>query len=189
MTNTEKLAHWIRHDPDEKQMKAFHELGFGTSMGTKSIYYTCSNCNSWVSLTYNYCPNCGCRKEKTMTNKERKQTGLLHSADELKRLILEHQELPILVLAGDNANIGDYGFMSCSRVRAQEGEFLDCKQKIDACKCYTDRDDFEDDVADFLAGEEQYRDLPDDEFNSLVERTVNEYDDFWKPCILLLVDN
>ncbi len=144
---------------------------------------------SLVSLTYNYCPNCGCRKEKTMTNKERKQTGLLHSADELKRLILEHQELPILVLAGDNANIGDYGFMSCSRVRAQEGEFLDCKQKIDACKCYTDRDDFEDDVADFLAGEEQYRDLPDDEFNALVERTVNEYDDFWKPCILLLVDN
>lgn len=124
-----------------------------------------------------------------MTNKERKQTGLLHSTDELKRLILEHQELPILVLAGDNANIGDYGFMSCSRVRAQEGEFLDCEQKIDACKCYTDRDDFEDDVADFLAGEEQYRDLPDNEFNALVERTVNEYDDFWKPCILLHVDN
>ena len=69
---------------------------------------------------------------------------------------MKHNELPvtgdILVLAGDNANIGDYGFMSCSRVRAQEGEFLDCKQKIDACKCYTDRDDFEDDVADFLAG-------------------------------------
>ena len=189
MTNTEKLAHWIRHDPDEKQMKAFHELGLGMSMGTKSIYYTCSNCNSLVSLTYNYCPNCGCRKESTMTNKKRKQTGLLHSTDELKRLILGNPELPILVLAGDNANIGDYGYMSCSRVRAQEGEFLDCEQQIDACKCYTDRDDFEDDVADFLAGEEQYRDLPDDEFNALVERTVNEYDDFWKPCILLLVDN
>lgn len=124
-----------------------------------------------------------------MTNKERKQTGLLHSADELKRLILEHQELPILVLAGDNANIGDYGFMSCSRVRAQEGEFLDCKQKIDACKCYTDRDDFEDDVANILAGEEQYRDLSDDEFNAVVQQTVNEYDAFWKPCIVLHVDN
>ena len=124
-----------------------------------------------------------------MTNKERKQTGLLHSTDELKRLILEHQELPILVLAGDNANIGDYGYMSCSRVRAQEGEFLDCKQKIDACKCYTDRDDFEDDVADFLAGEEQYRDLPDDEFNSVVKQKITEYDAFWKPCIILYVDH
>lgn len=124
-----------------------------------------------------------------MTNKERKATGLLHSADELKRLILGHQELPILVLAGDNANIGDYGFMSCSRVRAQEGEFLDCEQEIDTCKCYTDKDDFEDDVADFLAGQEQYRDLPDEEFNAVVEQTVNEYSDFWKPCILVLVDN
>lgn len=93
MTNAEKLAHWIRHDPDEKQMKAFHELGIGTSMGTKSIYYTCSNCNSWVSLTYNYCPNCGCRKESTMTNKKRKQTGLLHSTDELKQLIAENPEM------------------------------------------------------------------------------------------------
>lgn len=124
-----------------------------------------------------------------MTNEERKPTGLLHSADELKRLILGYQELPILVFAGGDANNGDYGFMSCSRVRAQEGEFLDCEQQINDCKCYTDRDDFEDDVADLLAGEEQYRNLPDDEFNAIVEQTVNEYDDFWKPCILVSVDN
>lgn len=143
-----------------------------------------------------YCSDCvkeilkeNMNNELTIKSEERKPTGLLHSTDELKRLILGNPELPILVLAGDNANIGDYGYMSCSRVRAQEGEFLDCEQQIDACKCYTDRDDFEDDVADFLAGEEQYRDLPDDGFNFLVERTVNEYDDFWKPCILLHVDN
>lgn len=142
----------------------------------------CPMCGTIIGMSP-YCAKCGQALDLG------KRPINIYSADELKRLILEQQELPILVLAGDNANIGDYGFMSCSRVRAQEGEFLDCKQKIDACKCYTDRDDFEDDVADFLAGEEQYRDLPDDEFNSLVERTVNEYDDFWKPCILLLVDN
>lgn len=124
-----------------------------------------------------------------MTNEERKPTGLLHSTDELKQLIVENPDLPIVVFAGDSANNGDYGFMSCSRVRAQEGEFLDCEQQINDCKCYTDRDDFEDDVADLLAGEEQYRNLPDDEFNAIVEQTVNEYDDFWKPCILVSVDN
>lgn len=111
-----------------------------------------------------------------MNNEERKPTGLLHSSDALKQFIAENSDLPILVFG-------------CSHVSVEKGEFLDCEQQIDDCKCYTDRDDFEDDVADFLAGEEQYRDLPDDEFNSLVERTVNEYDDFWKPCILLLVDN
>jgi hypothetical protein len=121
--------------------------------------------------------------------KKRKPSGLLHSADELKQLIVENPDLPIVVFAGENANIGDYSYMSCSYVSVEKGEFLDCEQQIDDCKCYTDRDDFEEDVADVLAGEEQYRDLPYDEFNSIVERTVNEYDDFWKPCILLLVDN
>lgn len=123
-----------------------------------------------------------------MTREERKPTGLLHSADELKQLIVENPDLPILVFAGDNANSGDYPYMSCSYVSAEKGEFLDCGQQIDECKCYTDRDDFADDVANVLVGEERYRDLSDDEFNALVEQTVNEYDEFWKPCILLHVD-
>lgn len=91
-----------------------------------------------------------------MTLEERKPTGLLHSADELKQLIVENPDLPILVFAGDNANNGDYLYMSCSHVSVEKGEFLDCEQQ--------------------------------DEFNTLVEQTVNEYDDFWKPCILLHVD-
>ena len=124
-----------------------------------------------------------------MTNKERKPSGLLHSTDELKQLIVENPDLPIVVFAGDDANIGDYSYTSCSYIKAYKGEFLDCAQTVNDCMCYTDRDEFEDDVADALAGEEQYRALPVDEFNFLVERTVNEYDDFWKPCILLHVDN
>ena len=124
-----------------------------------------------------------------MTSKERKPSGVLHSADELKQLIAENPDLPIVVFAGDDANTGDYSYMSCSYIKAYKGEFLDCAQTVNNCMCYTDRDDFEEAVADSLAGEEQYRDLPYDEFNFLVERTVNEYDDFWKPCILLHVDN
>lgn len=90
-----------------------------------------------------------------MNNEERKPTGLLHSSDALKQFIVENSDLPILAFG-------------CSHVIVEKGEFLDCEQQIDDCKCYTDRDDFEDDVADFLAGEEQYRDLPDNEFNALV---------------------
>lgn len=130
-----------------------------------------------------------------MTREERKPTGLLHSADELKQLIVENPDLPILVFAGCNANNGDYYYMSdsyymsCSHVSAKKGEFLDCGQQINERRCYTDRDDFADDIASILDGKEQYLDLSEDEFDTLVEQTVNEYDDFWKPCILLLVDN
>lgn len=123
-----------------------------------------------------------------MTNEERKPTGLLHFADELKQLIVENPDLPIVVFAGDSANNGDYPYMSCSHVSAKKGEFLDCEQQIDDCKCYTERDNFADDVANILDGEEQYLDLSEDEFDTLVEQTVNEYDEFWKPCIILQVD-
>lgn len=123
-----------------------------------------------------------------MTREERKLTGLMHSADELKRLITENPDLPILVFAGDNANNGDYAYMSCSYVSATKGEFLDCEQQIDECKCYTDRDDFEEDVFDVLVNDEQCVDLSDEEFNSVVKQKIVEYDEFWKSCIILRVD-
>ena len=52
-----------------------------------------------------------------MTNKERKPSGLLQSADELKQLIVENLDLPILVFAVDIANNGDYGFESVTHWR------------------------------------------------------------------------
>lgn len=124
-----------------------------------------------------------------MTNKERKATGLLHSADKLKQLITENPDLPIVVFAGEDANIGDYAYMSCSYVSATKGEFLDCEQQINDCKCYTDRDDFEEDVFDILADNESCVDLSDEEFNSVVKQKITKYDEFWKPCIILLVNN
>lgn len=124
-----------------------------------------------------------------MTNRERKPTGLLHSADELKQLIVENPDLPILVFAGDDSNNGDYPYMSCSHISAEKGEFLDFEQQIDECKCYTDRDDFEDDVYTVLEGEEQYDNLSDEEFDSVVKQKIAEYDEFWKHCIILFVDD
>ena len=36
--------------------------------------------------------------------------------DELKKLIAEHPDYPIVVLAGDEANDGDYSWMYCSSI-------------------------------------------------------------------------
>lgn len=120
-----------------------------------------------------------------MTREERKPTGLLHSADELKQLIVENPDLPILVFAGDDANNGDYSYMSCSYIKAYKGEFLDCAQTVNDCMCYTDRDEFEEAVADSLAD----GDYTDEEFDALMKKTVAEYDQYWKTCIILNVDN
>lgn len=120
-----------------------------------------------------------------MTNDERRPTGLLHSADELCQLIRENPTLPLLVVAGEEANIGDYSCMCCSYIKVYKGEFLDCAQTVNDCMCYTDRDEFEEAVADSLADV----DYTDEEFDALVKKMVAEYDPYWKPCIILNVDN
>lgn len=127
--------------------------------------------------------------ELTIKSEERKPTGLLHSADELKQLVVENPDLPILVFAGDYANNGDHPYMSCNHVSVEKGEFLDCEQQIDEGKCYTYRDDFEDDVYTVLEGEERYDYLSVEEFDSVVKQKITEYDEFWKPCIILYVDH
>lgn len=101
-----------------------------------------------------------------MTNEERRPTGLLHTADELRQLIRNNPTLPLLVFAGEEANSEDYSYMSCSYIKAYKGEFLDCTQTVNDCMCYTD-----------------------EEFDALVKKTVAEYDPYWKPCIILNVDN
>jgi hypothetical protein len=77
------------------------------------------------------------------------------------------------------------GTMSCSYVKAYKGEYLDCSQSVNDCMCFTDRDEFEEAVADSLAD----RNCTDEEFDALVKKEMAEYDPYWKPCIILNVDN
>ena len=126
-----------------------------------------------------------------MTNDERRPTGLLHSADELRQLIRENPTLPLLVFAGENANTGDYSYMSCSYIKAHKGEFLDCAQRVDDCMCYTNRDEFEEDLANNLAD----GDYTDEEFDAAKRYLISDLkiamdspgrlDDFYMGQILL----
>ena len=121
--------------------------------------------------------------------REIEPTGLLNSTTGLRSLIIENPTLPLVVFAGDNCNDGDYSFSSCSRVNAYVGEFLDCTPRFDETQCFTDRDDLEEAVATYMAGDESYRSLPDAEFEALVKAQAAEYDPYWKPCIILTVNN
>ncbi len=121
-----------------------------------------------------------------MTEREKRQTGLLHSSDELRQLIIDNPDLPLLVFAGEDCNNGDYCFMSCGSVSASVGEFLDCQQTVDDERCFTDRDEFqeklEDNLCDSFDGSEQ-------EFEAYIEDILMEYEPYWKPCIILYVNN
>lgn len=120
-----------------------------------------------------------------MRDEEKRPTKLLHSADDLRQLIIDHPDLPLIVFATEDANSGDYPYMSCSSVSAEVGEFLDCMQDVDDCYCFIDRDEFAEKIADSMSdfdGSEQ-------EFEVEVEHRAAEYEHYWKPCIIVYVGN
>lgn len=121
-----------------------------------------------------------------MTDFERKPTGLLRSADELRELIIMNPSLPIIIFAGEDSNNGDYSYTSCSYIKAYKGEFLDCMQTVDDERCFTDRDEFREALEDHLADCGKFTNK---EFDTLIEKQLAEYEPYWEPCICLYVDN
>lgn len=121
-----------------------------------------------------------------MIDSEKKPSGLLHDSHELRKLIVANPGLPLLIFAGKDCNCGDYGYMSCSFVSASIGEFLDCQQTVNDERCYTDRDDFQEDLEYNL-----YQDFDgtEKEFEEYVKEKLCEYDIYWKPAIIVYVDN
>lgn len=54
-----KEAVWVKNSPNKDVVREFHKLGIARGMSENSTFWTCSNCGSWGSLSYNYCPQCG----------------------------------------------------------------------------------------------------------------------------------
>jgi hypothetical protein len=113
--------------------------------------------------------------------------GLLNSAEELRKLIIENPSLTLLVFAGENCNSGDYNYMSCSDVRARVGEYLDYTAPCNEELCYCDREEFSEDMKDYFSND--YPELSDAQFDELMELEIAKYDKYWTKCIIVYVDN
>lgn len=122
-----------------------------------------------------------------MRELEKRSTKLLHATDELRQLVIDNPELPLLVFSGEDVGGTDYSYTSCSYCSAQKGEFLDCWQTVDDECCFTSRDEFWEAMANRL--EDDSEGLTDKEFDAKVDAEVAEYDPYWMPCIILYVNN
>ena len=58
-----KRGHFVRNERNIPKMKEFHEKGVALSMSEKSIFYTCSECGEWISLSQKYCSECGAKMD------------------------------------------------------------------------------------------------------------------------------
>lgn len=123
---------------------------------------------------------------------------LTQKAEELRQLILNNPDLPIVVLAGEEANCGgDYYWMYCSSISFRITEILDCETPYSDCVC-SDRDSFEEDFEEWLwdemATELRDRGIYDaepseDEFQARLKEEKERYGPYWKKVIAIYADN
>lgn len=115
--------------------------------------------------------------------------NLTKSSDELKQLIAENPDLPIVILVGQYAASDDYGYTYCTQTHFSIEEILDCTLPFGDDYLYNDRDDFEDALSDYLADCKEYENLSDEEFNTLVTKELSKYEPYWKRVIAITGDN
>ena len=114
--------------------------------------------------------------------------GLIHDASELRKLIAENPDLPIVILAGEEANSGDPYWMYCSSVSAGLDEVLDIHTPYDGETVFTDKDEFEEAVSDAMWNKES-SELSDSEFDAMVKAEVAKYEPYWRKVIAVYADN
>ena len=123
-----------------------------------------------------------------MTESEKRPLkNILKKGDDFRKTLMEHPDLPIVFLAGEDANIGEASLMFCDTVYVHVGEILDCQQEINDEIIYTSRDSFEEDISDNVFNE--YPDKSDEWLEEETARIIAEYDPYWKDCIIVTVDN
>lgn len=116
-----------------------------------------------------------------------KAFGLSKKSDELRKLILENPDLPIVVLAGEDANSGEYCWMFCSSISFTIEEILDCDYADSRDTVFVDRDVLENAVADDLY--DDYRDKPDAEYDAAIKARLSELEPFWTKVIAIYATN
>lgn len=117
---------------------------------------------------------------------EDKSAGYTYDTSELRRMIIENPDLPLVVFAGENVYSDDYASVLCADVRAYIDEILDYDQQVNEEKIYCDRTDFEDDLRIHL--EDEF-DGNDKEFDEFATKKLSEYDPYWKKVIIVYADN
>lgn len=114
--------------------------------------------------------------------------NVIKDASKLRRLISENPDLPIVVLAGEEANTGDYAWMYCSSVCCDIECILDTITPYDDEHIFSDKDDFRGVVSDALWNEKT-KDLPDEEYEAMVEAEVAKFEPYWRKVIAIYATN
>ena len=122
----------------------------------------------------------------------RKTSGILADTSELRKLILEYPDYPIAVVCSEDVNCGDYSWMYASDITFSVGEILGERTPFEEEIVYCDRDEFEEDLEEWLwewlADDDGT--YPEDEiFREKLEEEKAKYEPHWRKCIIIWTNN
>lgn len=117
---------------------------------------------------------------------------LTTNTDKLKKLISENPDLPIVVIAGEDAVADGYTSTYCSDIRFYIDEILDCEVPYMEY-VETDRINFEEQIEEWLwddmGGNDVDTKLSEAAFEDALEELKERYEPYWKNAIVISVDN
>lgn len=87
----------------------------------------------------------------------------------LRKLILENPELPLLIFVGEEAYCPDYSY---TMAFSSGGEIQELSLYND--EMWMDYDDYKDKLTDDLEYEEEYKNLPDEEYDKMIDEKMKE---------------
>ncbi len=116
-------------------------------------------------------------------------SGFVHDSAELRKLIAENPDLPIVVLVGEYAYSGEWGYEYCSNVSCGVEVILDCEIPFGDGIVPTDKEIFKESLADHLISLPGIEDLTDEEFDTRLKEELAKYEPHWKKVIAICADN
>ena len=92
----------------------------------------------------------------------------LNDTSNLRNLILENPDLPLIIFCGEESWDGN---LSYTQADASKGEIQTLTLYEDV---WVDEDDYREKLADDLCNEEEYKDLSDEEYYQMIDHKVAE---------------
>ena len=94
----------------------------------------------------------------------------LKDTSNLRQLILENPDLPLIILCGDEAWDGEHSYSSASASKGAIEELTLYENVYDAV--WMDREDYAEKLADDLCDDEEYKDMTEEEYNNMIDDMV-----------------
>lgn len=115
--------------------------------------------------------------------------ALIHDSTKLRELIRDNPDLPIVVLAGEEANGGEWAWQYCCSVDCTIDELLDIKTPYDddRGRVFTDRDEFVEAIEESLYNADNG--MTPEEITAVAKREADMYSGCWHKAICIYVDN